>query len=161
MRINLHILSLTFCLLPHLMLHSQNKLGFNDELKSIDERVLYLIKELTLDEKIQQMQHNTPAIPRLGIPAYVWWNEALHGVGRSGNATIFPQAIGLAATFDANLAYRTASAVSDEARAIHKAAIPKDNRARYTGLTFWTPNVNIFCDPRWGADKKRMVKIHF
>jgi len=150
----IQILLAIMCILPNLALHSQTKFAFNDSKKSVDERVIYLINELTLDEKVQQMQHSTPAIPRLGIPAYDWWNEALHGVGRSGNATVFPQAIGLAATFDTDLAYRTASAVSDEARAIHNAAVAKDNRARYTGITFWTPNINIFRDPRWGRGQE-------
>ncbi len=107
-----------------------------------------------MDEKVQQMMQNTPAIPRLGIPAYGWWNEALHGVGRSANATIFPQAIGFAATFDSDLALRTSSAISDEARAIHNAAVANDNRARYIGLTFWTPYINIFRDPRWGRGQE-------
>lgn len=136
------------------VVYSQKVPIYFDESKSIDERIFSLVNELTLEEKVQQMMHNSPAIPRLGIPAYDWWNEALHGVGRSGNATVFPQAIGLAATFDIDLAYRTASAVSDEARAIHNAAIAKDNRARYSGLTFWTPNINIFRDPRWGRGQE-------
>jgi len=134
--------------------YSQKKMPFFDENLSMDERIFSLINELTLEEKVQQMMHISPAIPRLGVPAYDWWNEALHGVGRSGNATVFPQAIGLAATFDTDLAFRTANAVSDEARAIHNAAIAKDNRARYTGLTFWTPNINIFRDPRWGRGQE-------
>lgn len=154
MLIKKQILLLILCFLTHFTLISQNNFAFNNSTLSIDERVYALISKLTLDEKVQQMMHNTPAIPRLGIPAYDWWNEALHGVGRSGNATVFPQAIGLAATFDIDLAYRTASAVSDEARAIHNAAVAKDNRARYTGITFWTPNINIFRDPRWGRGQE-------
>src|SRR5690606_13483220 len=94
--------------------------------------------------------HNTSAIERLGIPPYGWWNEALHGVGRSGTATVFPQAIGLGATFDADLAFEVSSAISDEARAMHNAAKEKGYRLRYSGLTLWTPNINIFRDPRWG-----------
>lgn len=141
-------------LITMVSLFSQKKLAFFDESFSIDERISLIIAEMTLEEKVQQMMHNTPAIPRLGIPSYDWWNEALHGVGRSGNATVFPQAIGLAATFDTDLAYRTASAISDEARAIHNAAIAKNNRERYTGITFWTPNINIFRDPRWGRGQE-------
>ena len=133
---------------------AQKAPAYFDESKSIDERIFSLVNKLTLDEKVQQMMHISPAIPRLGIPAYDWWNEALHGVGRSGNCSVFPQTIGLAATFDTDLALRTATAVSDEARAIHNAAIAKDNRARYTGLTFWTPNINIFRDPRWGRGQE-------
>jgi beta-glucosidase len=148
------LISFIFCLLPVYAAYSQEAPSFFDETKSVDERVNILISQLTLEEKVQQMMHNSPAIPRLGIPAYDWWNEALHGVGRSGNATVFPQAIGLAATFDPDLALRTATAVSDEARAIHNAAIARDNRARYTGLTFWTPNINIFRDPRWGRGQE-------
>lgn len=148
------LISFLFCLLPVFAAFSQNVPSFFDETKPIDERVKILIGQLTLEEKVQQMMHNAPAIPRLGIPAYDWWNEALHGLGRSGNASIFPQAIGLAATFDPDLALRTATAVSDEARAIHNAAIARDNRVRYTGLTFWTPNINIFRDPRWGRGQE-------
>lgn len=120
----------------------------------LDIRVKDLIGRLTLQEKVDQMLMNTPAIPRLNIPPYDYWNEALHGVGRSGKATIFPQAIGLAATFDSELVYRVSSAVSDEARALHNAAKAAGNYNRYSGLTFWTPNVNIFRDPRWGRGQE-------
>jgi beta-glucosidase len=117
-------------------------------------RVKDLISRLDLAEKVQQMIYNAPAIPRLGIPAYNWWNEALHGVARSGVATIFPQAIGLAATFDDSLAFIEASAISDEARAMYNAAIRKGYRLQYEGLSFWTPNINIFRDPRWGRGQE-------
>lgn len=127
---------------------------FYDTSLSIDERVADLIAQMTLEEKALQMTHNTPAIERLGIPAYSWWNEALHGVGRSGIATVFPQAIGLGATFDADLALRVSSAISDEARAMHNAAKNKGYHMQYGGLTFWTPNVNIFRDPRWGRGQE-------
>lgn len=120
----------------------------------IDARVEDLIQQLTLEEKAAQMLMNTPAIPRLNIPPYDYWNEALHGIGRSGKATIFPQAIGMAATFDSDLIYRISSAISDEARAKHNAARKAGNYNRYTGLTFWTPNVNIFRDPRWGRGQE-------
>lgn len=125
-----------------------------DESLSTEERVWYLINQLSLEEKVKQMMFNAPAIERLDIPAYNWWNEALHGVARSGTATVFPQAIGLAATFDTNLAYRTAEAISDEARAMYNAAVANDNYSRYAGLTFWTPNINIFRDPRWGRGQE-------
>ncbi len=121
---------------------------------SIDLRVKDLVQQLTLEEKAAQMLMNAPAIPRLDIPPYDYWNEALHGVGRSGKATVFPQAIGLAATFDTDLLYRVSSAISDEARAKYNAAQEVGNYNRYAGLTFWTPNVNIFRDPRWGRGQE-------
>ena len=133
---------------------SQKQMPYHDQSKSTEVRVADLISRMTLSEKVQQMAHNSPAIERLNLPAYNWWNEALHGVARSGNATVFPQAIGLAATFDEDLAFRTADAISDEARAIYQAAIKKEHRFRYGGLTFWTPNVNIFRDPRWGRGQE-------
>lgn len=127
---------------------------FRDANLPMEERIKDLIGRLTLEEKVRQMAHSAPAIERLGIPAYNWWNEALHGVARSGNATVFPQAIGLAATFDENLAFRTANAISDEARAIYHEAIKNKHYLRYGGLTFWTPNINIFRDPRWGRGQE-------
>tara|TARA_R110002020_G_scaffold85914_6_gene211936 strand:+ start:99235 stop:101484 length:2250 start_codon:yes stop_codon:yes gene_type:complete len=127
---------------------------FYDTSLSIDERVNDLISRLSLEEKAMQMTHNTPAIERLGIPPYSYWNEALHGVGRGGIATVFPQAIGLGATFDSDLAFRVSSAISDEARAMHNAAKAKGYYKQYGGLTFWTPNINIFRDPRWGRGQE-------
>ena len=120
----------------------------------MDERIQDLISRLTLEEKANQMLHNTAAIERLGILPYDYWNEALHGVGRSGTATVFPQAIGLGATFDADLAFRVSSAISDEARAMYNAAKAKGYNLQYGGLTFWTPNINIFRDPRWGRGQE-------
>ncbi len=125
-----------------------------DPSKSIDERAKDLVSKLTLDEKVSQMMNSAPAIPRLNIPAYNWWNEALHGVARSGVATVFPQAIGLAATFDDQLANRESTAISDEARAMYNAAEKENYHERYGGLTFWTPNINIFRDPRWGRGQE-------
>ena len=116
----------------------------------LETRVADLVSRLTLEEKIAQMQHDAPAIERLGVPAYNWWNECLHGVARAGIATVFPQAIGLAATWDAPLLHRIAVAISDEARAKHHAAVRRGERSIYRGLTFWSPNINIFRDPRWG-----------
>jgi len=118
------------------------------------QRLDDLIGRLTLVEKVSQMLHEAPAIERLGITAYSWWNEALHGVARAGSATIFPQAIGLAATFDADLAEQVASAISDEARAKYEVFAAKGTTGRYVGLTFWTPNINIFRDPRWGRGQE-------
>jgi len=125
-----------------------------DEHLSPEERAADLVSRLTLDEKVRQMQNAAPAIPRLGIPAYEWWNEGLHGVARAGLATVFPQAIGLAATWDTELEQRIASAISSEARAKYNDAIKHDNHRRYYGLTFWSPNINIFRDPRWGRGQE-------
>lgn len=122
---------------------------------SLQQRVQDLISRMTLDEKISQMRNGASAIPRLGIPAYDYWSEALHGVARNGRATVFPQAIGMAATWDPDLIYRVASAVSDEARAKHHAALRKNGASLiYQGLTFWSPNVNLFRDPRWGRGQE-------
>lgn len=125
-----------------------------DTKKSFEERVELLIAAMTPREKISQMLHTAPAIPRLGIPSYNWWNEALHGVARAGLATVFPQSIGLAATFDDALAEKVADAVSTEGRAKYHAAQKIGNREQYFGLTYWTPNINIFRDPRWGRGQE-------
>ncbi|HKW64161.1 MAG TPA: glycoside hydrolase family 3 C-terminal domain-containing protein [Candidatus Acidoferrum sp.] len=119
-----------------------------------DQRVNDLVSRMTLEEKASQMQDVARAIPRLGIPAYNWWNEALHGVARSGHATVFPQAIGLAATWDTDLIHRMADVISTEARAKYNDAIQRGNTGRYYGLTFWSPNINIFRDPRWGRGQE-------
>ena len=119
-----------------------------------EERAADLVSRMTLEEKVSQMQNAAPAIPRLGIPAYDWWNEALHGVARAGIATVFPQAIGLAATWDTDLHFRIADVISTEARAKYNDAIAHDNHGRYFGLTFWSPNINIFRDPRWGRGQE-------
>jgi beta-glucosidase len=117
---------------------------------SFEQRARDIVRRMTLDEKISQMIHNAPAIDRLGVPAYNWWNECLHGVARAGLATVFPQAIGMAASFDIELFRKTAIAISDEARAKHHDALKKGYHGQYFGLTYWTPNINIFRDPRWG-----------
>lgn len=117
---------------------------------SFEERLQMLISEMTIEEKISQLTYDAAAIERLGVPEYNWWSEALHGVARNGRATIFPQPIGLGATFDRELIHSIYSAVSDEARAKFTIAQEIGNYAQYAGLTFWTPNVNIFRDPRWG-----------
>lgn len=132
----------------------QEKETWKNPYAPIDERVKDLISRLTLEEKISQMMHSAPAIERLGIPEYNWWNEALHGVARAGKATVFPQAIALAATFDEDLVYKIASAISTEGRAKFNAAIKINNRKQYMGLTYWTPNINIFRDPRWGRGQE-------
>lgn len=116
----------------------------------VEERIEDLLNRLTPEEKVGQMMHQTPAIERLGIPAYDWWNEALHGVARAGQATVFPQAIAMAATFDDDALHETFTMVSDEARAKYHRYQQDKEYDRYKGLTFWTPNINIFRDPRWG-----------
>jgi beta-glucosidase len=116
----------------------------------LEKRVDDLLTRLTLAEKISQMMNDSPAIDRLGIPAYNWWNECLHGVARAGRATVFPEPVGLAATWDPNLIFRMATAISDEARAKNNEFLRKGKRNIYQGLTFWTPNINLVRDPRWG-----------
>ena len=120
----------------------------------LGRRVDDLVSRMTLEEKVSQMQDVAPAIERLGIPEYNWWNEALHGVARSGLATSFPQAIGLAATWDDSLMFRMASVISDEARAKYHEYVRAGSRQRYQGLTFWSPNINLFRDPRWGRGQE-------
>ncbi len=122
--------------------------------RPVDERAVDLVARMTLEEKVSQLLHDSKAIERLKVPAYNWWNECLHGVARAGRATVFPQAIGLAATFDEDLLFRVASCIADEARAKHHAAVRLEDRRRYGGLTFWTPNVNVFRDPRWGRGQE-------
>ncbi len=120
----------------------------------LDQRVADLVSQMTLEEKVSQMQNNAPAIPHLGIPAYDWWSEGLHGVARSGYATVFPQAIGMAATWDTDLIHHEAEIISTEARAKYGDAIAHDNHGIYYGLDFWSPNINIFRDPRWGRGQE-------
>jgi len=127
---------------------------YKDPSLSVEQRVDDLVGRMTLEEKISQMLNAAPAIERLDIPEYDWWNECLHGVARAGIATVFPQAIGLASTWNTDLVSRVAVAISDEARAKHHEFARQGNRARYTGLTFWTPNINIFRDPRWGRGQE-------
>ncbi|MEH0153384.1 glycoside hydrolase family 3 N-terminal domain-containing protein [Limibacter armeniacum] len=121
---------------------------------SVKERASLLVAEMTLEEKVSQMVNSATGIERLGVPEYDWWNECLHGVARNGKATVFPQAIGLAATFDENLIHQVADAIGKEARAKYNMAQVIGNRSKYSGLTFWTPNVNIFRDPRWGRGQE-------
>lgn len=125
-------------------------LPFRNTQLSFDERVTDLISRLTLEEKIKLLSYDSPGIPRLGIPAYNWWNECLHGVVRSGLATVFLEPIGMAAMWDTAQMYNNAVAISDEARAKYQDYISKDKHGIYQGLTFWSPNINIFRDLRWG-----------
>ncbi len=122
--------------------------------KPIQERIADLISRLTLEEKISQMVYNSSAIPRLGIHEYNWWNECLHGVGRAGIATVFPQAIGMAASFNDELLEEVASLIADEARAKHHEAAKYHDREIYKGLTYWSPTINVFRDPRWGRGQE-------
>ena len=123
---------------------------YADKQLSPEERAADLVSRLTLEEKASLMTYKSAAIERLGIPAYNWWNEALHGVARNGSATVFPEPIGMAASFDDDLLYEVFTAVSDEARVKHRMALADGESGWYQGLTFWTPNINIFRDPRWG-----------
>jgi beta-glucosidase len=125
----------------------------NTEL-SLEERVADLVGRMTLEEKISQMVNQAAAIERLGVPEYNWWSEGLHGVARAGLATVFPQAIGLGATWDRDLMLRLSTAIADEARAKHHDFAKKGKRFIYQGLTLWSPNINIFRDPRWGRGQE-------
>lgn len=128
--------------------------AYKDLNKSFEQRAADLVSRMTLEEKVAQLGNNAPAIPRLDVPAYEWWNEALHGVARAGAATVFPQAIGLAASFDEKMMLEIATVISDEARAKHHEFARRGLRGRYQGLTFWSPNINIFRDPRWGRGQE-------
>ena len=138
---------LTFAAAAHLLLSAQT---YKDPKQPVAKRVDDLLSRMTLEEKASQMLSDSPAIDRLGIPAYNWWNECLHGVARAGIATVFPESIGLAATWDTALLFRVSTAISDEARAKHHEFVRRGKRGIYQGLTFWTPNINLFRDPRWG-----------
>ncbi|HHY83436.1 MAG TPA: glycoside hydrolase family 3 protein [Clostridiales bacterium] len=127
-----------------------DKPAYLDETLSFEERARDLVSRMTLEEKASQLVYNAPAIPRLGVPSYNWWNEALHGIARAGTATMFPQAIAMAATFDEKLIHDVADIISTEARAKYHESQRKGDHGIYKGLTFWSPNINIFRDPRWG-----------
>jgi len=147
------ILSLFLIVLTHSQPQSAPA-PYRDASLPLDKRVDDLVSRMTLEEKVSQMINDAPAIERLGIPSYNWWSECLHGVGRAGIATVFPQAIGLAATWDTDLLHRVAVVTSDEARAKHHEAVRQGNRGQNHGLTFWSPNINIFRDPRWGRGQE-------
>ena len=132
--------------------HSQTP--YKDPTLSPEKRAGDLVSRLTLEEKAALMQHTSAAIPRLGIKGYNWWNEALHGVARAGLATVFPQTIGMGASFDDQLLLDVFTAVSDEARAKSTEFSKQGELKQYQGLTFWTPNINIFRDPRWGRGQE-------
>jgi beta-glucosidase len=144
-------------LMLSIVLHAQKKpyeFPFQNPAFSFEKRVNDLVNRLTLKEKIALMQNNSDSVPRLGIPSYNWWNECLHGVARDGIATVFPQAIGLASMWDLQLMNQIGNTISTEARAKHEEHIRNGERNIYQGLTFWTPNINIFRDPRWGRGQE-------
>lgn len=143
-----NVLIISFLLCVGVTIHAQIKNPQTEAAMRLQAREL--VKQMTLEEKVGQMLYTSPAIERLGIPEYNWWNECLHGVARAGRATVFPQAIGMASMWDKNLMFRIADVISDEARAKHHHFISQGKRNIYQGLTFWTPNINIFRDPRWG-----------
>ena len=133
---------------------SSETLPYQDASLSTEARVDDLVSRMTLDEKVSQLINTAPAIPRLGVPAYDWWSEGLHGIARSGYATMFPQAIGMAATWDDALIGQMGTTTSIEARAKYNEAIRHDIHSIYFGLTIWSPNINIFRDPRWGRGQE-------
>ncbi len=133
---------------------AQNTVDYRSSQLSVDLRANDLLKKLTIEEKISLLGYSSDAVPRLGIPAYNWWNEALHGVARAGRATVFPQAIAMAATFNDSLMYEAATIISTEARAKYNLAQQQGKDGQYLGLTFWSPNINIFRDPRWGRGQE-------
>ncbi|PKQ62485.1 glucan 1,4-alpha-glucosidase [Labilibaculum filiforme] len=139
-----------FCIFLTLLSCSQDVKKHENMNLSFEERAENLVSQMTLAEKVSQMSYESPAIDRLEIPEHNWWNECLHGVARAGVATVFPQAIGMAAMWDREQMFEVANAISDEARAKHHQFAENGKRGIYQGLTFWTPNVNIFRDPRWG-----------
>ena len=160
LRVKLCVLTLVLCLIGSGSLattqesKSDHSAAYLNPNLPLEQRVNDLISRMTLEEKVSQMMNAAPAVPRLGIPQYDWWNEALHGVAFSGVATVFPQAIGLGATFDPQLVNRVGTVISDEARAKYHEAQRQGNYNRFYGLTFWSPNINIFRDPRWGRGQE-------
>lgn len=133
---------------------SEHKFKFQDSALTFEERVDDLVSQMTLEEKVSQMMNAAPAIERLGIPQYNWWSEGLHGVARAGLATVYPQAIGLGATWDEPMMFDVSTAIADEARAKHHDFARNGKRFLYQGLTLWSPNINIFRDPRWGRGQE-------
>ena len=125
-----------------------------DASQPLDKRVAALVSSMTLEEKAEQMNNHAPGIPRLGVPEYDYWSEGLHGIARSGYATLFPQAIGLASTWDTTLQHQVATVVSTEARAKYNQAMRDNVHRIFFGLTIWSPNINIFRDPRWGRGQE-------
>lgn len=129
---------------------AQESLAYKNTNLTIEQRVNDLVSRMTVEEKISQLMDSSPAIERLGVPQYNWWNESLHGIARAGHATVFPQSISIASSWDRQLIFDVANVISDEARAKHHEYLRRGQHGMYQGLTFWSPNVNIFRDPRWG-----------
>jgi len=150
MKIKKFVLSLTIITLFSSNFSLKAEDPWKNSTLSFEERTNDLVSKLTLEEKTQLMRFDSPGIERLGIKSYNWWNECLHGVARSGQATVFPQAIGMAAMWDNIQMFNIANAISDEARAKYNNYQKQGKYGIYHGLTFWTPNINIFRDPRWG-----------
>lgn len=146
--------ALFFCFCVGITSAQQKTYAYKNQNLSIDKRVDDLLKQLTIEEKISLLGFESKAVKRLDIPQYNWWNESLHGVARAGKATVFPQALGMAASFNDNLLNEVANAISTEARAKNNMAVAKDRRLQYMGLNFWSPNINIFRDPRWGRGQE-------
>ncbi len=147
-------LLLTLTALMAIVALSAQTLPYQDSSLSFEERAKDLVSRMTLEEKVSQMQNGAAPIDRLGVPFYDWWSEALHGIARAGLATVFPQTIGMASSFDDQLIEEVFTATSDEARAKYIDFIKKGSRKRYQGLSVWTPNINIFRDPRWGRGQE-------
>ncbi len=150
-----------FCIVFSILLYSctestqkEYEYTYQNPTISFEERATDLVSQMTLGEKVSQMRYDAPEIERLGVPAYNWWNECLHGVARAGEATVFPQGIGMGSTWNPALIHDMGTAVSDEARAKHHRFAKEGKRGIYQGLTFWTPNINIFRDPRWGRGQE-------
>ncbi len=141
-------------LFPLIALVSIQTTPYKDANLSVFERAKDLVSRMTADEKIAQCMMEAPAIPRLGVPKYHYWSEALHGIANNGFATVFPQAIGLASTWDPDLMHSIATVISTEARAKYAAAIQREDRSIFKGITLWSPNINIFRDPRWGRGQE-------
>lgn len=149
-KINLLFFCLSFLVVSNLKAQQTSVPAYENYSLPIDERVDDLISRMTIEEKASQMVDAASELPKLNVPRYGWWSEALHGVARAGKATVFPQAIGMAATFDPELIKEVSSAISDEGRAMYNVAVKRGFHEICQGLTFWSPNVNIFRDPRWG-----------
>jgi beta-glucosidase len=148
------VLATLLILFSFAIAHAQDESTFRDATLPVDRRVELLLRQLTIEEKIALLGYNSPGVPRLNIPHYNWWNESLHGVARAGTATVFPQAIAMAATFNDSLVHQISTVISTEARAKYNMAIQRGNRLQYMGLTFWSPNINLFRDPRWGRGQE-------